>query len=530
MEEFISSGKWWLPSQPQITVPGKLSFSPKSGAKLELIGSFYNSEFQEIAQAADFITPDVEDSFWDSTIREKGVAVDFIKPEEKIILGLLENNEEITLYSCFGQVKNFDLIKGRSIFIFQVTYVFRKIHFQDEDSIKLKSIYIQYSNFREWVRKSGIKVILPQGENQLYIIYQPPRNIYLTTINELNISITFSQIYINPFDLAFGATYYKANIEQTTYLTIDNPHNKSLNECIDLLIHFRDLLSFAISIPSSITSVTGKVDIIVPNPIAQDDGTYIMSEKVQELEIIILFDLWDNVSHSETQLSLYEMLFVFSDVEDRLGDIFREWINKQEEYKPVFQLLMTTMYTPNLYLNYGFLNVMQALEVYHSANRAKYKGIYHKDKIYKNGIFKKLLEVIEEFPGESVDQTFGISDDFREVLKGKLNFLNQVTLQTRLNEIIEDISCLLPSDFIGNVQDRQLFVSRASNTRHAWTHHDEKQRKKAAKGKELIQLFHTLTVILQVCLLRELNFTDETIKNLISRNRKHNKEWHPLHN
>ncbi|MBD2562801.1 MULTISPECIES: ApeA N-terminal domain 1-containing protein [Nostoc] len=105
MEEFISSGKWWLPSQPQITVPGKLSFSPKSGAKLELIGSFYNSEFQEIGQAADFITPDVEDSFWDSTIRERGVAVDFIKPEEKIILGLLENNEEITLYSCFGQVK-----------------------------------------------------------------------------------------------------------------------------------------------------------------------------------------------------------------------------------------------------------------------------------------------------------------------------------------------------------------------------------------------------------------------------------------
>jgi hypothetical protein len=29
MEEFISSGKWWLPSQPQITVPGKLSELPQ---------------------------------------------------------------------------------------------------------------------------------------------------------------------------------------------------------------------------------------------------------------------------------------------------------------------------------------------------------------------------------------------------------------------------------------------------------------------------------------------------------------------
>ncbi|MEG4493335.1 ApeA N-terminal domain 1-containing protein [Microcoleus sp. D3_18_C4] len=47
MEEFVSLGEWWLPNNPEVVVAGKLSFSPISGAKLELIGSFYDSPFEE---------------------------------------------------------------------------------------------------------------------------------------------------------------------------------------------------------------------------------------------------------------------------------------------------------------------------------------------------------------------------------------------------------------------------------------------------------------------------------------------------
>jgi hypothetical protein len=522
MQDFISFGQWWIPSKPEVRIPGTLSFSSDRGARLELMGSFYDASFVEKDITSDVILPDQE-----NLLKEGMKELEFIEPEEIIILGLIENNEEITLYKCSGRIANFEFVKSRPTLVFYAEYILRKIHILNEESIKLKSIAIEYSYFREWVGKSGIKVDKPyQEEDQLSIKYQPPENIHLTKINDLDISITFSQMYINPFDRYFGTAYYKINIEQKTYLTISNYDNKSLSECIDLVIHFRDFLSFAMSKPTSIISVEGKLDVTVPRYVNQDDGTYIICEQVQEQEIIILFGLGGNLSNSETKLSLHDMLFTFNDMEDRLGEIFTAWINNQDKYTPVFQLLMTTIYTPNLYLNYGFINIIQALESYHSASdRFKDKGKYQQSKIYKDGICKKLLELTNEFAEESVDKIYGISDDFREALKGKIKGLNQITLQTRLNQLIEDISDLLPTNFIGNVQDRELFASRASKTRNAWTHHDQKEKVKAAKDKEIIQLFHTLTVILQVCLLRELNFTDDSIKKVISHNRNYQREW-----
>ncbi|NTW20185.1 MAG: hypothetical protein HGA42_11510 [Nostocales cyanobacterium W4_Combined_metabat2_030] len=525
MQDFISFGQWWIPSKPEVRIPGTLSFSSDRGARLELMGSFYDASFVEKDITSDVILPDQE-----NLLKEGMKELEFIKPEEIIILGLIENNEEITLYKCSGRIANFEFVKSRTTLFFYAEYILKKIHISNEESIKFKSIAIEYSYFREWVGKSGITLYTPyiprQKDNQLLISYQPPENIYLNTINQLDISITFPPIYMNTFDMYFGAIYYKANIEQKAYFTISNHHNKSLNECIDLCITFKDFLSFAMSKPTSIISVEGKLDVTVPRYINQNDGTYTMNEEVQEQTVIILFGLGGNQNNSEAKLSVHEMLFTFNDIGDRLGEIFNTWINKQEQYTSVFQLIMTTTYTPNLHINYDFINIIQALESYHSASdRFKDKGKYQQSKIYKDGICNKLLEVIEEFPEKTVDEAYGISDDFRAALKGKIKGLNQVTLQTRLNQLIEDISDLLPSNFIGDVQDRELFASRASKARNAWTHHDEKEKEKAAKDKELIKIFHTLTTILKVCVLRELNFTDDSIKKVISRNRNYQREW-----
>ena len=519
-KEFISLGTWWLPHSPEKVLPGKLNFSPKSGATLELIGSFYNSQLQEIGQAKD-ITP-LSEYFTsrDFNITE-GVPLEFIKPEETIILGLLDNNEEITLYKCSGQIKNFEILKGRTTLSFFADYVFRKIHFQKEEDIKFKSISIQYSYLEKWIGKSGIRVV-PQNENKILISYEPPSNIYLTKIDDLELSITFSKIFVNPFDIYLGATYYKANIEQKTYLTIQNPYYKPLNKCIELLIDFCDLLSFAMTEPASVISITGNTDIIRQKFVEQDNGTFIPEQEESEHQVIILFRLWNYENNTEFEISPNEMLFIFSDVESNLGDILETWINKRETYKSVFDLLMITMYSPSLYLHYKFINVIQALEVYHTN---KYEGMYQDKKVYEKGICKKFLEVLNGFPSKSTDSENGISDEFRNALKGKLKSQTRFTLETRLKEILKDISFLLPDDFIGSIEDRESFARRASDTRNALTHHNKDKREQTATGQELFQLFYTLTVILNICLLRELNLIDDSIKTLIKRNRAYQKEW-----
>lgn len=265
VEELVSLGNWWLPSNPEVKVPGKLSFSAESGATLELIGSFYSSQFEEICEVENIDFP--SEIFPDDEILKSasGIALDFIKPKENIILGLLDNNEEITLFRCSGQIKKFEFVKERSSLSFNAEYIFRKIHFENEQDIKFKSISIQYSHLREWISKSGIQVFVSREEEKLWISYQPPENIHLTRINELDLDITFSKIYVNPFDFYFGATYYKANVEQKTYVTIQNASSRPLDVCVDLLINFRDLLSFAMTRATSVIEVTGKQMLSIQN-------------------------------------------------------------------------------------------------------------------------------------------------------------------------------------------------------------------------------------------------------------------------
>ena len=86
---------------------------------------------------------------------------------------------------------------------------------------------------------------------------------------------------------------------------------------------------------------------------------------------------------------------------------------------------------------------------------------------------------------------------------------------------------LLPNDFIGNKSERDSFANRAADTRNALTHHDKEKRRQAAQGKELFQLFNTLTVILQICLMKEINLPSNTIKTLVKRNRHYQDEWKP---
>jgi hypothetical protein len=362
-------------------------------------------------------------------------------------------------------------------------------------------------------------------ENEIWMSYQPPSSIHLAKIGSLDLYITFSSVCVYPF----YPDAYNASIEQKTYLTIQNPCNKPIDDCVNLLIKFSDLLSFAMTKATSVIKVTGKADVIHEKPVQQANGDFTLEKEARETQVIIIFDLWNPTKSSEINLSHDKMLFRFSDVENNLGSFFEAWINKREEYEPVFDLLMATMYSSSLYLGYKFLNIIQALEAYHTS---KYEDSYQDKKIYEKGLYKKFREVLDKFPSESDNQENGISDEFRNALKGKLKNQTSFTLETRLKEILNKVSSLLPNkpDFIGNEEDRELFSRRASETRNALTHHNKEKRQQAARGRELFQLFHTLTVILQICLLRELNLPDESIKILVERNRADQKEWRPPSN
>ena len=516
LNEFISLGQWWLPSNPDLVVNGRLSFSPGTGAKLELNGSFYASPFEEMNQVKQ-----VDDSNIQTNVNSKqGVPLHFIKPEEKIILGLLDNNEQITLYRCSGSIKEIEFVSWRQNLLFNIQYIFRKVHFQKEEDVKLKSISVQYSNLEQWVGLTGLQVYHSGQGNQIFATYQTPLSIHLTKISDLNLDITFSSAgsYFNYLDIPSSL---KVHLEQKTFLNIkSNICNQAIDEFIDLAISFRDLLSFAMTKSVSVISITGTADIINQKFVEKELEVFTIEEELQETQFVIMFGLWNAEEISNINIARNEMLFLFKDVKNNLGEIFKAWIEQRSTYQSVFDLLMITMYSPDLYLHYKFLNMIQALEAYHTIG---YEGMYQDQKIYEKGIYKEFRKILKDFPSENDNKENGISEEFRKALLGKLKSQTRFTLETRLKQILSSLSSLLPNDFIG--EDREEIARRASDTRNALTHHDKQKREKAAQGKELSQLFYTLRIILQVCLLREINIPDESIKVLIERNRERQKEW-----
>jgi hypothetical protein len=490
MEEFVSSGEWWLPNSPEIVIRGQVSFSPSSGTNLKLIGSFYDSlSPQEIGEVKDLHIPS-DSVFFKLTNTEVTQETRFSKLnfeyEQTIILGRLENNEKVTLYLCYGSTRRFELVGGKSNLSFQATYIFRKIHFKTEEEIRFNSISVQYSYLEEWIGKSDFQSICSRKENKVRLSYQPLPYIPIAEFENLDMPI---------------------------------------NKCVEIICDFRDFMTFAMSTPSSMSAITGKVSVNCKKQFPNDDGlSSSIEEATIEDEVNILFGIENFENSSEREIFPDQMLFLFGEIESSLGEIFEKWLYIKTFYEPVFELFMATMYAPNLYLHHGFLNMIQALEFYYGK---KYKeSKYQPTEIYKKGISKNLLGVIKRFSSNKKKKN-GISDDFREVLEARVRSdLNRLSLRNSLeNLLLEHLIPLLPDNFIGAAIDKKSFIKKAADTRNALTHHSQKE--KAATGEELHQVFHTLKVIVQSCLLQELGFKDESIKKLIERNRDYKKEWRP---
>ncbi|TRU88618.1 MAG: hypothetical protein EWV76_02540 [Microcystis novacekii Mn_MB_F_20050700_S1] len=235
------------------------------------------------------------------------------------------------------------------------------------------------------------------------------------------------------------------------------------------------------------------------------------------------------------------MLLTYDKVKDDLEKIFQNWIDKREKFKIVFQGLLINIKTPELYLEYKFLNIVQALEIYHKqTQKGNHKIEYMSQDSYQNGIYQEFRKVIQNYPIQ--DQ-----EDFKNFLDGKVKYLFKVekNLKDRLRDIIDNISYLFVENndaskqsfadtfnsqddslFSRITQDRKeldKFLKRVVDIRNNLIVHPDKEIK--IKNQELYDLLCTVTLILQTCLLIELEVSTDTIKAIIKNRRWNQNEW-----
>ena len=464
MEEFKYEGFWWLPEDPSIKISGTLFFDPKTGGRLELIGTF--KTFDDL----------------------KHINKEALSSSLLIILGLSIEGKAITLYKCFET--SFSLsFPGITRSAFFVNIIFIGCHFEKEEEILLDEVSINYSNLNEWAGITGFKqnTEFDQGDHlsQISLSYAQPNAILLKVeLGSISLSCHFNSKSESAYSFNFG---------QTTYFRIVPSSPRDLIWYLyGVMENIRDFVSLAIGRAS------------YPNIIiCKSKGCYTkLADGEIVLNDILIYHRTGPYSEPSKPVYPHEMFFTLNDISENFGNIMNNWIIKAEVLQPVYDLYFGALYNPSLHLNYQFLSLAQAIESYH---RRIFGGKYVSDDAYKSQR--------DAFIGAILP---GTEQSFKKSLCNKIEYMNEFSLIKRLKYIMAKFSEIMSS--IVNSPD--IFVRDIKNTRNYLTHYDERLKTEAKKGKDLYWLVQKMRALVEICLLSELGIEDKTIKILFTRNQR----------
>lgn len=464
-EKIEYEGVWWLPDRPNRHVRGTLKFTPDAGAVLDLVGSLRHISLTD--------RRDLDREF-----------------ERDIILGTSVDGKSVTLYSCF-ELRSSGTAIGIESSSLHADSVFVGAHFEKPADIRFQELSTHYSHLDDWVDISGFHVEDAPDMKESFTRYRQPDPIEADINDEYKIIID-----IRAGRSGLYPVKRKTTIEQKTYLKIQFPEARPLHEYWKPRCHLQNFLTLAVMAPVfpldvQATTASGK------SVTQQEEGSPTHIEMLEQPPYPAV---------PLRTLKPSDMLFSFHDISDKFEAYLQKWFARAELLQPVHDLYFGTLYNPHLYIEHTFLSLAQAAESYH---RRAVGGLELPVEDYE----KRLEGILEATP-----------PTHRAWLKNKLRYSNEFTFRRRLKELFEANSDTL-QEFISF---RDYFLRKVVVTRNYLTHFDLKLKKEAAIGKELLPLTKQLRGLLTVCLLREVGFTTEELRELISRKRKYRSVWQLL--
>ena len=165
---------------------------------------------------------------------------------------------------------------------------------------------------------------------------------------------------------------------------------------------------------------------------------------------------------------------------------------------PVYRLYLGTVYNPQMFLAQRFLNLVQALEAYHRRTTTT-------------------LDLPEDEHEKRMEAILGaVPEEYREWLEGKLQYSNELNLRKRIKHIFAEHPQTVDSVVGSSSKAKKIFVNKVIDTRNYRTHFDESLKDRAARGEELHRINDKLGHLMEMCLMAEIGFEDDEIKNAVT--------------
>jgi len=425
-----------------------------------------------------------------STLEVKGILSKkddwhiFVNPE--FILGESDEGEKITLFSC----SEYRCSPGNSYF--HINTVFIGTHFDKEDKINFANVFVEYQYLSNWFIKKSTLDIKHFKNGKTKFSHEPQKSkIVNVAKNNLNLQLQIKTSLSGEASLGAGSNFkYKdqtvVQVKQNTKKVI------KFRDAREIIILLQDLFSFIIQSPSYPIMILGECNF--------KENSFLNPP------IHVYFPLRGEPD-MEREFDFRSTLFFYREVEDNIKDILKNWFENEEKLKPIYKLYLASLYDHDMYLEYKFLSLVQAIEAYH---RIKYES---ESKYIEDDDYKCILE---ELKRRSTDI---IEEPFRKVLFNKLEYGNEYSLAKRFKMLFKEY---LNKIFKTPKLNRNRFIQKVVKTRNYLVHQDKKLGGISFHDEEYINANIILKTLIEVILLKELGFKNKKIETFYQKKIKHN--------
>ena len=316
MERLDTDGVFWLPTNPDDKVAGRLTFDPADGSELDLIGSFH--------ELKDFIETT------DSSLRINGIA----------------GTKLLTLEDCWRTNAKMQ-IPGIAREKYYVGSVFSGANFDVDEPLEFRKVQMRLRHLDHWVGRTGTKLGYAADEDgkgfrEINVNHTPPQNSSVNTaIGEVALSFS-SRLRGDPIT--------EVTVEQRCHLEFQPSTIRSLRYLLGVCSSLRDLITVCVGDSSAMESIS-----LGRTPTDRLISLYTQlpgSDAVGK-----------NIPHRTA------MVLNFDDIGGLEG--VGRWIEISDKYRIVTQTLLSHLYTPWMYADIRFFNSVTAAEALERIRRRK---------------------------------------------------------------------------------------------------------------------------------------------------------------
>jgi len=395
----------------------------------------------------------------------------------KFITGDLENGKKKTLLNCqhFGpayQVSNH--YDGSSRYTYKYSFhpqfIIDNLCLIDKNDVLFNEMRFELSNAFIW---GGLTNYNPDFKNDCFSISNEISNI--TIFKNSNI-----EVYYDLGMSGFSMDSLKEIVEfrHIPYIKIKSKNKKNISWFLDRLRPFIRLIEFATNRKVSILDIeTLEISIENGKPYPKFyniEANYIEKEIPENREKLIKFELLFDLND----------LIEYADID--------AWISNYELIQPVLSLYLIVK-QQNIYLEGYFLNIIQALEIYHCR-------FVVSDSI---SVYRKRVEKLSE--------EYSKKDGYEAYLLQDNN--NRISLRMRIADLILNAKMIFdnPLDIENNELPRMIAI-----TRNYYTHYNIKKENEALKDEDLLKVSRFLSKLLTYYLLIGIGFDAGFAKKIVN--------------